>query len=296
MERCFAASASAANGPVPDYGAFDLVVPDHCAGTGFQTIASLDRVVFAGDSITAGTPPTPETLYYRNLLVAQLEAFYGHPLETQDCSEWGARVDDLVQDKTQLADCLGADGVDERATLLVFTMGGNDGFAFAEDFAAGVPAETVQAEVDDAVRLLDEAMDWVTAQEPRFPNGLSVVYANVYEYTDATGDLSLCPTAELLGFDFVVPELRDAYVGLNEGWVRIAAEHGFDVVFLLEHFCGHGFLASDPENECYKGPDAEVWFDGTCIHPNPTGHQVLADLFTAVVTHGPMPPAIRPPE
>jgi lysophospholipase L1-like esterase len=294
VERCFPTSASAELGPVPDYSAFDLPVPAHCAGTGFQRIADLDRVVFVGDSITAGTPPTPEPLYYRNLLVAQLEAAFGHALETQDCSEWGARVDDLLQDDDQLARCLGADGTDERATLLVFTMGGNDGFAFAEQFAAGATEAEVGAQVDEAVRVLDEAMDWVADQRPRFPRGLSVVYANVYEYTDATGDLGVCETASILGFDYDVPGLRAAYVTMNEGWVRVAVEHGFDVVFLLEHFCGHGFLAGDPENECFRGADAEVWFDGTCIHPNPTGHQVIADLFTAVVTNGPMPAAIAP--
>lgn len=293
-ERCFPFAPSDAAGPRPDYGPLDLPVPAHCAGTGFQTITDLDRVVFVGDSITTGTPPTPEPLYYRSLLVAQLEAAFGHPLETQDCSEWGARVDDLMQDDDQLARCLGSDGTDDRATLLVFTMGGNDGFAFAEDFAAGATEDEVRAEVDGAVGLLDAAMDWVSDQRPRFPNGLSVVYANVYEYTDATGDLGVCPTAGILGFDYVVPGLREAYVAMNEGWVRVAAEHGFDVVFLLEHFCGHGFLAGDPANECYRGADAEVWFDGTCIHPNPTGHQVIADLFTAVVTNGPMPDAIAP--
>jgi hypothetical protein len=294
LERCFPTGASGEGGPVPDYTPYDLQVPDHCAGTGLQQIDQLDRVVFVGDSITTGTPPTPAPLYYRNLLVAQLEAHYGHPLETQDCSAWGARVDDLQRDGTQLADCLGTEGTDERATLLVFTMGGNDGFAFAEDFAAGGTEEQIAQQVDEAVVLLDQAMDWVSDQRPRFPAGLSVVYANVYEYSDATGDLGLCPTAELFGFDFAVPALRQAYVTMNEGWVRVATEHGFDVVFLLEHFCGHGFLAGVEGNECFKGPDAEVWFDGTCIHPNQTGHQVVADLFTAVVTHGPMPEAIRP--
>jgi hypothetical protein len=51
------------------------------------------------------------------------------------------------------------------------------------------------------------------------------------------------------------------------------------MIFLLENFCGHGFHAGEPENECYRGPDAETWFDLTCIHPNPTGHAALADLF-----------------
>lgn len=293
VERCFP-TAAPPSGPRPDYSDLDLVVPDHCAGTGFQTIPTLDRVVFVGDSITAGTPPTPGPLYYRNLLVERLSAAYGRPLETQDCSEWGARVDDLMQDDDQLARCLGTDGTDDRATLLVFTMGGNDAFAFAEAFGGGASESEVLAQVDEAVGVLDEAMDWVADQRPRFPNGLYTVYANVYEYTDGTGDLGVCLSAEILGFDYDIPGLRGAYVALNEGWVRVAAEHGFDVVFLLEQFCGHGYLAGDPTNECYRGPDAETWFDGTCIHPNQDGHEAIAQLFEAVVTQGPRPEVIVP--
>jgi len=26
-----------------------------------------------------------------------------------------------------------------------------------------------------------------------------------------------------------------------------------------------------------------LWFDLTCIHPNPTGHEVIADMFMDVV-------------
>jgi hypothetical protein len=55
------------------------------------------------------------------------------------------------------------------------------------------------------------------------------------------------------------------------------------MVFMLEHFCGHGFRRDDPAGRCYRGPDADLWFDLTCIHPNPTGHQMLSDMFMAVV-------------
>ncbi len=52
---------------------------------------------------------------------------------------------------------------------------------------------------------------------------------------------------------------------------------------MLESFCGHGFYAGDPTNECYRGPDAEVWFDATCIHPNPAGHAAISDMVLDVV-------------
>lgn len=284
-ERCFPGQGDPASGDLPQYDVFDPVVPRHCAGTDAQDITHLDRVVFLGDSITTGTPPTPEGGFYRTWLLQDLEADHG-PLETQDCSGWGARVDDLLEDGDQLVRCLGESGVDDRATLVVFTIGGNDLFAFAQEVLAGASVDQVDLEVDDAAAKLDLALDWLAdARATRFPNGLYVTFGNVYEYTDGTGDMSVCPTAEILGFGGVLPEMREAAVRINEAWVRLAVEHGFDVVFMLEHFCGHGFLAGDPTNECYRGPeDDEIWFDPSCIHPNPTGHHQLADLFHSVIS------------
>lgn len=280
-ERCFGEVGAGGDGAVPEYDSMGLVVPRHCMGTDHQDIVDLDRVVFLGDSITAGTWPTPVEGYYRNLLVASLQEELGHPLETQDCSRYGARVDDLMRDDDQIIECLGdpSAAADSRATLVVFTTGGNDMFAFAQDLLAGGTVEQVDANVAETITLFQDAMAALVAQRSRFPNGLYVVFGNLYEYTDTTGDLSLCPSAEILGFDGVIPEIRDAYVRVNEAWVQTAADTQTDVVFMLEHFCGHGFLAGDPDNECYRGPEAENWFDNTCIHPNEMGHAQLAEMF-----------------
>jgi lysophospholipase L1-like esterase len=283
-ERCFADVGDPSQGALPQYDTFGPEVPRHCMGTDHQAIGDLDRVVFLGDSITAGTWPTPEGGYYRNLLVRGLEDALGHPLETQDCSRYGARVDDLMRDDDQIVQCLG--GVtaspDERATLVVFTVGGNDMFAYAQDLLAGGTEQELVADVDETIGLFDDALSTLASMRGRFPSGLHVVFGNLYEFTDATGDLSLCPAAEILGFDGVIPEVRDSYVRINEAWVRLAVETQTDVVFMLEHFCGHGFLAGEPDNECYRGADAETWFDGTCIHPNALGHEQLAQMFQTV--------------
>jgi hypothetical protein len=55
------------------------------------------------------------------------------------------------------------------------------------------------------------------------------------------------------------------------------------VIFMLEHFCGHGFHNEDPTTRCYRGPGTGRWFDLTCIHPNPTGHARIAEMFLAVI-------------
>jgi len=65
--------------------------------------------------------------------------------------------------------------------------------------------------------------------------------------------------------------------------MKTAVDTGTDMILLLEHFCGHGYRNDDPEAPCYLGPDAPRWFDLTCIHPNPAGHQELANMFQAVV-------------
>ena len=65
--------------------------------------------------------------------------------------------------------------------------------------------------------------------------------------------------------------------------MEAAVTHGADMIFMLEEFCGHGFKRDDAELQCYRGPDAEAYFDFTCIHPTPLGHQVIADMFMEVV-------------
>ena len=58
---------------------------------------------------------------------------------------------------------------------------------------------------------------------------------------------------------------------------------GADMVFMLETFCGHGFNRDLEDGRCYRGPDADLWFDLSCIHPNPTGHAATAEMFLSVI-------------
>ena len=44
-----------------------------------------------------------------------------------------------------------------------------------------------------------------------------------------------------------------------------------------------GFHYDDPTSRCYRGEDAELWFDLTCTHPNPKGHRVISDMIMSVV-------------
>ena len=287
----------------PDYDQFQPVVGSHCLGTNHQDIVGVERVVFLGDSVTVGTPPTWSQDFYRaeladalaakyglqpaNLLWKSVDPFSGKALvkESGDfasCAKWGARTDDLLP--TQLPDCFGAADLDKR-TLVVMTMGGNDISSLTQDAIDGETEQVLWQKTSDFVELQRQAVQWLV--EPgRFPNGVFVVFANMYEFTDGTGEVQACDVSMLAGFADPVPSpelLADMVIWANEQFVDIAVDTGTDVVFLLEEFCGHGFNAADPTAPCYRGPGNANWFDLTCIHPNPTGHGHIRDMFMAVV-------------
>lgn len=289
-----------------DYAQYNPVIGSHCKGTNHQDIIDIERVVFLGDSVTVGTPPALGDDYYRSKLADELADRFGltkpdglwkqvNPIdgvslvkESGDftsCSEWGARTDDFLPPGTQVDDCFPPDLFDKR-TLVITTMGGNDMAAIAKDGANGVPIGEVMAEAEEAVSLLRDTVHWFVDDPDKFPNGVFVVFANVYEFTDGTGDLMACPAAGLGGFDkpWENPdELIDLMVWFNEQFMDVAVETSTDMIFMLENFCGHGFKAGDPNSPCYRGPNQANHFDLTCIHPTAAGHSVIADMFAAVV-------------
>ncbi|MEZ4316365.1 MAG: SGNH/GDSL hydrolase family protein [Myxococcota bacterium] len=278
-ERCFGELGEGAL--IPSYDGFGPTVPRHCMGTNHQDIDAVGKVVFLGDSITAGTPPTPVDEVYRNLLGVELAERFGS-LELDNCSEWGARLDDLVGEGKQIESCFPE--VQTEPVLVVMTVGGNDMVAWGGDLAGGTPVEEVTADFEAGIAYLESALTWFKDDpDGRFPAGVNVVFANVYEYTDGTNEVGVCPLADLFDVPEDISEFGEGYVNLNEAYMELAVRTQTDMVFLYESFCGHGFFHDDPNNPCYRGPEAERWFDDTCIHPNPTGHRVLADMVLAVV-------------
>ena len=264
----------------PVYDDLGVVAGRHCSGTDHQDIQDIEKVVFLGDSITAGTPPTMPEDVYRSVLTRSLQERFGVKIEVADCSEFGARTDDSLP--TQIPDCF--EDIEEKRTLVISTMGGNDTFAAATEVMESSDLDAATAVLERAIGHQRDAMWWFRDNEDvMFPSGVSVITGNIYEFTDATGDMGSCPLASNLGFAGTIPEIRDAYVFINEAFLEISAETRTDSIFMLEQFCGHGFHAGDPDNECYRGPDAQTWFDPTCIHPNAEGHAAIAQMFLDVV-------------
>jgi len=268
--------------PGPEYDQFDPVIGSHCMGTNHQDINGVELVVFLGDSITAGTPPTPMAQYYRNLLTGLIEGKFGE-VETRNKAEWGARTDDLLLPSKQQIINAFPDLPEEKRTLVVMTVGGNDFFKMAEMANEGATPEEIMDLAIETVQLFEDAINWFFEDPTRFPNGVFIVFANVFEYTDGTGNMSSCPSCLIVGLCGDWPEGRAPAIYLNQEYMRIAKETGTDMIFLLENYCGHGWESDIAEGQCYLGPDTPRWIDITCIHPTPEGHQEIADMFWKVI-------------
>lgn len=273
---CFASLKGKVAGP--DYDKSKPVILPSCAGTHHQSIKGVERLVFLGDSVTTGTPPTLPGQIYRDRVTAAAKTRFGNNLAVSDCSAWGADTGDFLANKNQLTTCF--PGASEpRRTLVVMTMGGNDIASWAK---AKLSTADAMVEADASADRLRAAIDWLQAPG-RFPNGVFVTFANVYEYTDTSGDLASCPASQLAGMSGSWPEGAPAIVHFQERYMQIATETKTDMVFLLEHFCGHGYRRDDATLQCYRGPGTALWFDLTCIHPTPTGHEQIANLFLDVI-------------
>lgn len=275
-----------------------------CAGTFKQDFSDIEHVIFLGDSVTVGTYPTLNDEFYRSRLTQKLAEKYELQLPEEDwysvgynsgqtllqrsgdfssCAKLGAKAEQLNRGAKQLESCFTNDLIDKKL-LVIMTMGGNDLHDLTESVVYEYPEEYLWNIAYEATDHMREGLGWL-ADEERFPNGISVVYANVYEFTDATGDAAACPLSSVVGLDVDIddPILEEITIWMEKEYLEIGREYGFDMLFLMETFCGHGFRHDDPEGRCYLGPDTERWFDDTCLHPTPKGHEVIADMFFSVI-------------
>ena len=141
------------------------------------------------------------------------------------------------------------------------------------ELTIGRPGESQPFEVTlvrDVIRVASVRQRWL---EPGYG------YIRIAQFQNATGDDVIRSLEKLMAEQ----ELKGLVIWATEQYMSIAVETQSDIVFMLEHFCGHGWNHDNPAARCYLGPDTERWFDFTCIHPNPAGHAVLADMFEAVV-------------
>ncbi len=293
--------------PVVTYAGTELNIGTHCMGTDHQDIDGIERVVFIGDSVTVGTPPTAAGDWWRNRVADDLVDRWGLEAPTWDwenvnllegmvytiesgdfscCAKWGARTDDLMLDPhQQIQTCIPEDARD-RTNLVLMTTGGNDLFNLLEEIRDGVDPAESEAQWQTAIEHLQDAVHFLKSSED-FPGGVHLVVANIFDVTDETAalDIANCTGPEWIGLyePLLDPLTHDLAIAWQEEIAALVAETGSDLVFMGENFCGHGYNYDDASGRCYRGGDPEVWFDLTCMHPSAAGHEAISEMFLATI-------------
>ncbi len=263
--------AAAAN-PDPDVSTY---VPD-----GFRPNAPV-RLIFLGDSITAGSGASKTSLQYTSLLQendaarwqgynkVDLESMYSTITDVIDVSVGGATTATLKsQQVPALKQRLGTLPV-EGETIIVFTIGGNDAQGALNPFA------NAQQVINSAFKNMDTILDLLT--DPAVFAETPHIYAtNIYEPSGGVGKSSC-----FMGIDYASKlAVLDDY---NTRLTALGEERGFSVVDLHGQFLDHNVNAEDPSNPNYDADDATNWFYDDCIHPNDRGHHELRRLFAAAI-------------
>lgn len=253
--------------------------PDHVP------VESASRVVFFGDSITAGFGINQSRNQYTNLLLENHDARwptysgnslterYGE-LEVFDFSRSGAETPELLQFQIPQMQNAFAGGVSGH-TLVFMTIGGND--MVGAIATGGVP--TIAATLDENIEEIAQAFQ----DEALFPDGATLFFTNIYEPSDGEGLADEC----FFGLDLsaVEPVLDE----VNENSLALAMEYDFAWVDLRGHFRGHGHNFDAVDIEAYDADDPTLWLQDDCIHPTARGHHELRRLFLAAVDGEPLP-------
>ena len=249
--------------------------PDRVGSYAHTLPISPKTVIFLGDSITAGAGAQNDTERYTSLLVNNSSAWPDwegidlasrYPgIDVVDVSKSGAWTGTVLNEQLgRLEDQLALPLKGEA--LVVMTVGGNDLHSVLRD-PSGVE-ERIANTVDNWSKIAEYFLD-----EQRFPDGSTLLMANVYEPTDAVGQVGNCFYG--LNISFLLPNLHDANTQLR----GLAEEAGFSALDLRGTFLGHGFNHSDPTTPYYNEEDPSLWMANSCTHPNPRGHHEIRALF-----------------
>lgn len=273
-------TATAPTGGDPDVATY---VPSDWAPT------DVTRIVFLGDSITAGAGVFSPSADYASLLVDNVDATWpdhaGNDLTTRfgtleviDVSRGQATTEDVlnVQLPSLEAQLTGDPG---GATLVVGTIGGNDLIDLIFNIGQ---AEQEAARIADNVAAIAAWFD----DPVRFPGPTYVYLTNIYEPTDGTGQADECFYSIDVGF--LEPVLED----INGRTLASARTDGWSWVDLHGHFLGHGHNHDDPGVATYHAEDPTLWLANDCIHPNGRGHHEVRRLFLAAIDNQPLEHAV----
>ncbi len=249
--------------------------PDR-VGTYVHTLPKSPKtVIFLGDSITAGAGAWNNDEDYASLLVNNTTTWPGwngidlatrYPgVDVIDVSKSGAWTGTVLNDQLDRLEAqltLPFEG----EVLVVITVGGNDLQSVLRN-----PSE-VEERLEKTVNNWREIAEYFL-EDQHFPDGSTVLMANVYEPTDAVGQAGNCFYG--LNISSLLPSLHDANTQLR----GLAEEVGFSALDMRGTFLGHGFNYSDPTTPHYNEDDPSLWLANGCTHPNPLGHHEIRVMF-----------------
>ena len=143
------------------------------------------------------------------------------------CARLGARTSELHDRSTQLQSCFTEDLWDQDL-LVIMTMGGNDLSTITQDIIEGQSQESIWRLAERAVDNLDQGY---LAARAALPGRLQLVFSNLYEFTDGTGDAAACPMAEVfdLNVDVDDPFLEEIIIWLESEYFELAKRYDFDM-------------------------------------------------------------------
>ncbi len=275
---CGGGTAGGSDGVGPDTGApaIDEAPSLDRVGTYAHTLpASPSTVIFLGDSITAGAGAGDEAERYASLLVHNtttwpdwdgIDLATRYPgIDVVNVSGGGAWTGTVLNEQLERFEALSPLPF-EGEVLVVITVGGNDLQSVLLD--PGGVEERIEKTVGNWREMAEYFLD-----EQRFPDGATVLMANVYEPTDAVGQAGSC----FYGLDIssLLPSLHDANTQLR----GLAEEGGFSALDMRGTFLGHGFNHSDSSAPHYDDADPSLWMRNDCVHPNPRGHHEIRAMF-----------------
>jgi len=249
------------------------------------------RIIFLGDSISAGIGASSAPLSYPRLLVENdesawsgwgeqdLESVYGD-LEVISVAVSGARTDGLVREQLPaVSEEVGASVSGE--TIVVMTIGGNDMQAAllpmlrAEDKDAAYE-EQIRPVINNFETIIDYFQDPV-----RFPDGAFIYMTNVYEPTDDGGQAGSC----FFGVDIgpALPSLKKA----NAAFRALAEAKATASVDRAGPRQGHCHSSGEDRVWSYDDADPSLGFADGCIPPGDgREHGVRRLIVTAIEGRG----------
>jgi lysophospholipase L1-like esterase len=270
------------------------------------------RMVVLGDSISAGWGASDPTLSYANLLhrnanavyptdaQADLQHQFGAGLPIHHFAVHGETTTGVVQHQLPLLRTALFGSSTEAAgpvyghTLVVLTAGGNN--LRGELGPGGSPGRSPAL----AGALADLTTIFSFFDDPqRFPDGVSLYFATVYDMTDGADSANMCIRGlRFSGLSDALRKWRRGYMALAESYnepphpahlsdrsFRHAPTLRVVPVDVHHSFLGHGFHYANESNHHFNPYDPTLWLnEQDCIHPNNRGHHELRRAFYQAIT------------